>query len=226
MPAADWASAVEERGDGVLLGRAQRIDRRAANEALVHAAAVAQAGEVAPRLGEPLQERVFDATFPQTLSQFDRPRGVAQDLDRLDSCEIGEVPAATRRDQQPMALHLEQPQRVGALGGRERRHAVRVEERVGGRRIDDDVDVRVARHPRIAKKSCRRGLRRLRQDGAPSSSTARRSGARHDWFHPGWLYVVQPQSDRHRSTPCAQLHAVAGTISASSVGACVSSHSA
>ena len=50
-----------------------------------------------------------------------------------------------------------------------------------------------------------------------------RSGARHSWFHPGWP-PLQPQLERHRSTPCAQLHEDGVTSSTSQVGGCSRSH--
>ena len=49
------------------------------------------------------------------------------------------------------------------------------------------------------------------------SSRALRKGARHCWFQPG-LPPLQPQLERHRSTPCAQLHEVLSTTSHSYSG--------
>ena len=40
---------------------------------------------------------------------------------------------------------------------------------------------------------------------ARTTSRASLSGARHFWFQPGWSPVLQPQSERQRSTPCTQL---------------------
>jgi len=51
-----------------------------------------------------------------------------------------------------------------------------------------------------------------------SQSSASRSGLRHFWFQPAPAPVLHPQSERHRSTPCAQLHDVSSTISTSCVG--------
>jgi hypothetical protein len=55
-----------------------------------------------------------------------------------------------------------------------------------------------------------------RRDGIAEPIESARSGARQRWFHP-WRPPLQPQSERQRSIPWAQLQEVSSTISASHV---------
>jgi hypothetical protein len=86
----------------------------------------------------------------------------------------------------------------------------------GGGAVEDDVDVGVAGGPEVFEE--RRGERfGERRGGVAEEVEGFAQGPRHSWFQPG-LPPLQPQSERQRSTPWAQLQEVSSTTSASHWG--------
>ena len=67
---------------------------------------------------------------------------------------------------------------------------------------------------------------KVRCSSPASHSIAALSGARHFWFQPRSGASRHPQSDRHRSTPCTQLHELGSTSSTAWVAGCAARNAA
>ena len=104
-----------------------------------------------------------------------------------------------------------------SAAGRARRAAVLREKASHARRraVEDDVDVVVARRPRIAEQRRRRRLEATAPSSSRSQSSACAQRGRASLVPAGRPPELQPQSLRQRSTPCTQLQAVFSKISTS-----------
>ena len=132
--------------------------------------------------------------------------------------DIVEEPAATGVHELGVALHFHQLERAHAFLRRQRMVLMLDEEVVRrlGAAVEDHPDVGVARRPYVDEQLFA-GLVGERNQRVAQFVESRRSGLRQAWFHPG-LPPLQPQLERHRSTPCAQLHEVLSLISHSNSG--------
>ena len=121
--------------------------------------------QITLRFFEPRHEFRFDVPAADLLDQLRDARGVVQHLHGLDAGDVVEEPAAAREHEHRIALHLEQAQHARDLHAAQ---GVAAEELVQRRfrAVEDDVDVVVARAPRIAAQS-------------RSQSSASRNGPRH-----------------------------------------------
>ena len=97
------------------------------------------------------QKRGLQVHAAGFLGKLDEPGGVLENLDCLEPGDLVEEPSATGVHQQSMSLHLEQLDRLHALGAGEGPSGVSGEPGVDclGRPVEDDLDVLVAGGPRI-----------------------------------------------------------------------------
>ena len=91
--------------------------------------------------------------------ELERVAGLTQDLDRLETCAVGEEPAAAAEREQHVPLHLEQDEATPHVGRAQRRGAALLHERDPGVRSDSEhFGVLVPRLPRIAEEPAGLGL--------------------------------------------------------------------
>ena len=182
---------LEERRDGVVRGDAGELDRRGANVPLVDLAGASLPGEVALRGGEPLEKRRFEVDAEAASGELQNASCIAEDLLRLDAADVVKEPAAARVHQHRVALELEELERADALGGAEVAVAELPQESFDTLlpRLEDDVDVVIARPPRVTEELApvvletgrdlvAQPVERVAERGAPLLVPAkRRSGA-------------------------------------------------
>src|SRR5579884_1253211 len=114
------------------------------------ASPAAPLAQVALGRREPVDELLLEG-LAEVLRKLERARGVLDDLDRLDAGQLIEEPPAGRIHEHGVPLHLEKTQRLHPPLGVEARPPVGGKERVDRlrRAVEDDVDVRLARRPRV-----------------------------------------------------------------------------
>ncbi len=209
----------EDGGDGVVGADLFESDLHAGDVAGVDVGAVPEVGDVGFGLGEDAEELGFEgfAGGAEELGgELEDASGVGDDLDGFDAGKLVEEPAAGGVHELGVALELHELEDAGALGRGEWAARVRGDEAVGGRAIEDDLDVGVAGGPKVVEQGCGE---RFGEGAAPSRrwSRASRRGLRQRWFQPG-LPPLQPQSERQRSTPWEQDQEVSSATSAAQVG--------
>jgi hypothetical protein len=156
--------------------------------------------------------------------KFQGPRGRGQDRGALKPGDLIEKPRAAREHQKPLALHLQQAQGVPPLVLRST-PAAPARQRIPTRRsVDGSTSGRRRRSapPRGPGNTGRRVFRRPGR--CPPRPRSRRcaAGPARPGSSPAWWPNRQPQSDRQRSTPWAQLHDEFSWISTSQCGGAIS----
>ena len=124
--------------------RADILERelRGSHVRLVDIAPVALVRDVASRVRELFQERLFEVEVEGLLGELENTRGVLQDLGRLDARDIVEEPPAARVHEHRVALQLEQFEHANLLILAQRAGAVLEQEGVDAafRAVEHDLD--------------------------------------------------------------------------------------
>ena len=176
--------------DRVVGSHAREVGHRRRHVTPPHAGAVLELGDVR-RSGRqaPEQLRLEPGVAAEDPRELQHARRVPEHLDRLDSRDLVEEPAARRVHEQAMALELEAPERLDAVRRAQRADRVALEEGLHGRGapIEDHLHVRVARGPRVLDQRARsrlvervrrrRAASRATHGGAPASAASSRGGA-------------------------------------------------
>ncbi len=131
-----------------------QADLHAGHESFVDFGAVADLGKVAGRSGQHVEEPGLEdlaRLAEEPSGKLKNASRVGDHLDRLDSGDLIEEPAAAGVHQLGVALQLHQLERGGALGLRELMGGVRVEKGVDvwARTVEDDADIGVASRPEV-----------------------------------------------------------------------------
>ena len=141
-----------EQADRIVSQDAIQIDLGGADQLLPDAPGVLNLGQVAGRFFQSLEELIlqFDLEMPGELNG---PGRVAEALGRLQPADLVKEPAAARVHEQPVPLHLQEPENFAdpqivevGVGSAldELSHGL-------GAAVQDDLDILVARLPGIGK---------------------------------------------------------------------------
>ena len=144
-------------------------------------------GKITFRSGEFFEKLRLDGLSEELLGELNDASGVLDHLNGFNPGEIVEEPAATGVHEHGVALQFHQlPDDDLLFGARDRaQNALGQSARAtSDERFENNVDVAVARRPRIAQQRRRRALRTSDATESRSQSSASRSGLRHSWFQP------------------------------------------
>ena len=144
-------------------GDPSQVEPHRLDLSLVDLPRVAALRHIASRAGDSLEEVELQASSRDFLGELNHAAGVMEDLHRLDAGDVVEEPTAAREHQHGVALHLQELEGSNAyvepplrrLEPAESRLYVRFDELghvvVGA--IENDIDVGVARGPRITNQA-------------------------------------------------------------------------
>ena len=174
---------------------------------------------VAHRVRQHVEQLVATERLTDLLQEISRTGGVPHDLNRLESGDVVEEPAAGRVHEHEVPLRLEQREGLDERLVGVALHPSGGEVRDGGR-AEHHRHVFVSCAPRVDENLRAAALEHF-CSVIPHRSNASRSGVRQRWFHPGPPPVWHPQSSRHRATPCTQDHALSRIATWCSAGCSV-----